>query len=107
MILSALLQSRSWRGGGQGGVAADPPGPVKPDISSLWMELFPLDSLMFDIFIFEVDFSETYPRQVLKIASKLENFLVEDTPRPPYKAPAFGTRDNTPPPFHPHYKKKT
>ena len=51
---------------------------------------------MFDIFIFKVDFSETYPRQVLKIASKLENFLVEDTPRPPYKAPAFGTRDNAP-----------
>ena len=54
---------------------------------------------MFDIFIFKVDFSETYPRQVLKIASKLENFLVEDTPRPPYKAPAFGTRDNAPPPI--------
>ena len=71
------------------------------------MELFPLDSVMFDIFIFKVDFSETYPRQVLKIASKLENFLVEDTPRPPYKAPAFGTRDNAPPPPppHPRYKK--
>ena len=106
MILSALLQSRSWRGGGKGG-AADPPGPVKPDTSSLWMELFPLDSVMFDIFIFKVDFSETYPRQVLKIASKLENFLVEDTPKPPYKAPAFGTRDNAPPPPtpHPRYKK--
>ena len=55
---------------------------------------------MFDIFIFKVDFTETYPRQVLKIAFKLENFLVEDTPRPPYNAPAFGTRDNAlPPPY--------
>ena len=42
--------------------SADPPVPVKPDTSSLWMELFPLDSVMFDIFIFNVDFSETYPR---------------------------------------------
>ena len=30
-------------------------------------------------------------------ASKFQNFLGEDTPRPPYKAVAFGTRDNAPP----------
>ena len=73
------------------------------------MELFSLDSVMFDIFTFKVDFSETYPRQALPIASKLENFLVKDTLRPPYKAPAIGTRENAPPPPPPppppRYKK--
>ena len=29
-------------------------------------------------------------------AFKFEKFLREDTPRPPYKALAFGTRDNAP-----------
>ena len=65
------------------------------------MELFSLDSVMFDIFTFKVDFSETYPRQALPIASKLENFLVKDTLRPPYKAPAMGNRENAPPPRPP------
>jgi len=29
-------------------------------------------------------------------ASKFENFLGKDTPRTPYKARGFGTRDNAP-----------
>ena len=82
------IASRGARG------AAAPPspfGPVKPDTSSLWMELFSLDSviliietcnLLFAIFTFEVDFSETY-------LMTFENFLGEDTPGPLYEALAF------------------
>ena len=57
-------------GGGEGARgAAVSPGPVEPETSSLWMDLFSLDSVisidysdlqLFAIFIFEVDFSETY-----------------------------------------------
>ena len=39
--------------------------------------------------------------RVLKIAFRslqIWKFPWEDTPRPPYKSPAFGTRDNAPPP---------
>ena len=32
-------------GGGGGGGASSPLGPVEPDTSSLWMDLFSLDSL--------------------------------------------------------------
>ena len=46
-----------------------PPGPDEPDTSSLWMDLFSLDSViliivtcqLFPIFTFEVNFSEIYP----------------------------------------------
>ena len=48
-------------------MAATPPGPVEPDKSSLFMDLFSLGSVIMIIvtcsclsFIFEVDFSETY-----------------------------------------------
>ena len=45
--------------------------------------------------------------RVLKIASRslqIWKFPWEDTPRPPYKSPAFGNRDNAPSPL-PRYKK--
>ena len=87
--------ARGAGGGGGGGGAPPPPppppGPVKPDTSSLWMELFSLDSviliietcnLLFAIFAFEVDFSETY-------LITFKNFLGEDTPGPLYEALAF------------------
>ena len=48
-------------GGGAGGQLT--PGPVEPDTSSLWMELFSLDSVILikvTFSLFEVDFSETY-----------------------------------------------
>ena len=76
------------------------PGAVEPTKSSLWMDLFSLDSVigysnlqLFAIFMFEVDFSET---SLMTIAenSVLWGRIPEDTPRPPYKGSAFGTRDN-------------
>ena len=55
---------------------------------------------LFAIFKFEVDFSETYlmtsAKNSVSEPQKFETFLGEDTPRPPYKARAFGTRDNAP-----------
>ena len=79
---------------GARGAAALPPGPVEPGTLSLWMDLFSLDSVifyfdysdlqLFAIFIFEVDFSETY------LMTSAENsvlepprFWGEDTPRTP------------------------
>ena len=65
-----------WGGGGgrergKGGSCPPPsPGPVEPDKSSLWVDLFSSDSVIlvivtcsnseFAIFILEDDFSETY-----------------------------------------------
>ena len=58
---------------------------------------------LFDIFIFEVVFSETY------LMTSAENNVLEPpnlkilgggTARCPYKARAFGTRDNAPPPCY-------
>ena len=60
------------------------------------------DLQFFAIFIFEVDFSETY------LMTSAKNSISEPpnlkifwgrirTPRPPYKALAFGTLDNAPP----------
>ena len=79
---------------GARGAAALPPGPVEQGTLSLWMDLFSLDSVisyfdysdlqLFAIFIFEVDFSETY------LMTSAENsvlepprFWGEDTPRTP------------------------
>ena len=49
--------------------------------------------------------------QMLKIAFwsfQILKFSREDTPIPPYKARAFGTRDNVPPsPFPPYYKESS
>ena len=76
--------------------AAALPGPIEPDKSSLWMDLFSLDSVMLiivqliAIFIVEVDFSETYlmtsAENSISEPPNLKFFLGEDTPRPPYKA---------------------
>ena len=52
-------------GGGRGGTLP-PPGRVEPDISSLWMDLFSLDSV-----IFVVDFSDTY------LMTNAENSVLE------------------------------
>ena len=87
--------------------AAAPLGPVEIDTSILWMDLFSLDSVSLIIVIFNClpfSYSRSIFRrhiswQVLKIAFRslqIENFLGEDTPRPPYKVRAFGTRDNLP-----------
>ena len=61
------------------------------------------DLQLFAIFIFEVYFSETYlmtsAENSISEPPKSENFLGEDTPKPPYKALAFGTRDNAPDPL--------
>ena len=55
---------------------------------------------LFAIFIFEVDFSETYlmtsAENSISERPNFKIFLRADTPRPPYKARAFGSRDNTP-----------
>ena len=46
-----MLRAVANEGGGGGGLggkgAAVPPGPVEPDKSSLWMDLFSLDSVIF------------------------------------------------------------
>ena len=64
-----------WRGGGGGGARealysppppTHPPGRVEPDISSLWMDLFSLDSV-----IFVIDFSDTY------LMTNAENSVLE------------------------------
>ena len=83
-------------GGGKGGSC--PPGPIEPDTSSLWMDLFSLDSVTLIIVTCNClpfsysrsTFRRHIPWQVLKIAFR-------STPRPPYKARGFGTRDNAPP----------
>ena len=83
-------------GGGKGGGC--PPGPIEPDTSSLWMDLFSLDSVTLIIVTCNClpfsnsrsTFRRHIPWQVLKIAFR-------STPRPPYKARGFGTRDNAPP----------
>ena len=58
------------------------------------------DLQMFAIFIFEVYFSETYlmtsAENSISEPANLKIFQGEDTPRPPYKARAFGSRDNAP-----------
>ena len=55
---------------------------------------------MFAIFIFEVYFSETYlttsAENSISEPAVLKILQGEDTPRPPYKARAFGSRDNAP-----------
>ena len=63
------------------------------------------DLQLFVIFIFEVDFSGTY------LMTSAENSILEPPnlkifwgripPDPPFKACAFGTRNNTPPPLLP------
>ena len=80
------------RGGGYGGRGPPPsPGPVEPDKSSLWVDLFSSDSVIlvivtcsnseFAIFILEDDFSETYIMTSAKKkrfrAFKFETFLRE------------------------------
>ena len=98
-------------GGGQGGSCL-PSGPVEQDTSSVWMDLFSLDSVILIIVTCNcLPFS--YSRSIFRRhvscmtsaenrrfgASKIENFLGEDTPRLPYKALALGTRDNVPAPL--------
>ena len=103
---------------GARGAAALPPGPVEPGTLSLWMDLFSLDSVilnfdysdlqLFAIFIFEVDFLETYLMTSAE-NSVLEppNFGGEDTPRPPRQGSlvplALAIMPTPPPP--PRYKK--
>ena len=81
--------------------AAASPEPVEPDKSSLWMDLFSLDSVILIIVIcyclpfsssrswapVEVYFSETYfmtsAENSISEPPNLKIFLEEDTPRPP------------------------
>ena len=59
------------------------------------------DLQLFAIFIFEVNFSETYlMTSAGNNVSEAPNLKIfrGDTARPPYKACAFGTCDNAPPP---------
>ena len=82
---------------GARGAAALPPGPVEPGTLSLWMDLFSLDSVifyfdysdlqLFAIFIFEVDFSETY------LMTSAENSVLE----PPNLKILGGGYPQTPP----------
>ena len=91
-------QSRSYRKGGGGEERQLPPWTywtrhIKSVDGFVFFRLSYFnysDLQLFAIFIFDVDFSETYPWQVQKIAFR-------STPRPPYKARAFGTSDNAPP----------
>ena len=59
------------------------------------------DLQLFAIFIFKVDFSETYfltsAKKSVSEPPNLKIFGGEDTTRPPYKVRAFGTHDNTSP----------
>ena len=98
-------------GGGRPGAPLPPPPPhppgrVEPDISSLWMDLFSLDSV-----IFVVDFSGTYlmtnaENSVLELPKPIPPYKA--SPIPPYKSRAFGTRDNVPPlPPPPYYKESS
>ena len=65
IVLPAAPWTRSMR---KGGTLPPPPQPgrVEPDISSLWMDLFSLDSV-----IFVVDFSDTY------LMTNAENSVLE------------------------------
>ena len=72
------------------------------DLFSLGLSYFDNSDLqLFAIFIFEVDFSETYlmtsAENSISEPPNLKIFQGEDTHRPPYKARAFGwSRDNAP-----------
>ena len=94
------MQSRSKRGGSCA-------RPVEPHTSSLWMDLFSLDSVILiivtcscAIFIFEADFSETYvmtsAENSVSEPPDLKNFWggnpqtpLQGSP-PPYKKPSYG-----------------
>ena len=91
----------------KGGSCPLPPGHVEPDTSSLWMDLFSLDSvilIMVTCNCLPFSYSRSIFRRhiswkVLKIAFRslpIWKFSRGGYPRPPYKAPAFGTRDNAP-----------
>ena len=58
------------------------------------------DFQLFAIFIFEVYFSETFlmtsAENSISEPPNLKLFVGEDTPRPPYKARAFGSGENAP-----------
>ena len=100
-------QSSTSKGGS---CPPSPPGHVEPDTSSLWMDLFSLDSvilIMVTCNCLPFSYSRSIFRrhiswQVLKIAFrslqiwKIWKFSGKGYPRTPYKAPAFGTRDNAP-----------
>ena len=65
------MATRAVAGGGGGGgrgalYPPHAPGRVEPDVSSLWMDLFSLDSV-----IFVVDFSDTY------LMTNAENSVLE------------------------------
>ena len=65
--MQSMIELTKWiavASGGGGKGAPAPPGPFKPDTSSLWMDLFSLECYfdyshlqLFASFIFEVDFS--------------------------------------------------
>ena len=100
--------------GGGGKRAAVPCGPVEPDTSvdtsSLWMDLFSLDSVILIIVTYNClpfSYSRSIFRrqiswQVLKITFRSPQIWKF---RPPYKARAIGIRDNAP--LHPRYKKSS
>ena len=96
-LITLFRKTRGGGGGRKGGTLLPPPQPgrVEPDISSLWMGLFSLDSV-----IFVVDFSDTYlmtnaENSVLELPKPIPPYKA--SPIPPYKARTFGTRDNVPP----------
>ena len=77
--------------GEEGGHFTSPPphapGRVEPDISSLWMDLFSLDSL-----IFVVDFSDTYlMTNAENSVLELPNFKIFWGRIPPYPHPLQGS----------------
>ena len=81
---------------------APPPGRVEPDISSLWMDLFSLDSV-----IFVVDFSDTYlMTNAENSVLELPNFKIFWGRIPPYPLTRFvpsalEIMSPAPPPPHP------
>ena len=82
-------------GGARGNSSPPPLRPVEPDKSSLFIDLFSLDSVilinsdlqLFAIFIFGVDFSETYlmtsAESSVSEPPNLKNFLGRIPPDPP------------------------
>ena len=84
-----------------------PPGRVEPDISSLWMDLFSLDSV-----IFVVDFSDTYlMTNAENSVLELPNFKIFWGRIPPYPltrlVPSALEIMSPPAPSPPYYKESS
>ena len=103
------LPIRAVASGGARGAAAPSPGLVEPGTSSLCMDLFSVDSVILIIvtcnclpfhirsrFFGDISHDTSAENNISK-PPNLKIFWGRIPPDPPYKARAFGTRDNAPP----------